>query len=108
MPLPERNKPAQQSVNNQGNRSNIIFVTVCTKGRRPVLANPSVHALLIDAWEKADHYMVGRYVIMPDHIHLFCAPAKREHLSILRWVAFWKSLVTRQWQNAVDKPIWQN
>jgi REP element-mobilizing transposase RayT len=30
-----------------------------------------MHRLLRDAWELHDDYPVGRYVIMPEHIHLF-------------------------------------
>ena len=108
MSLPDRSRPAQQPIHEQGNRSSIVFVTVCTKKRQPVLANEQAHRLLIDAWNKADHFLVGRYVIMPDHIHLFCAPAIIEHLSIKSWVAYWKSLVSKNWPNSNEKPLWQN
>jgi len=108
MPLPERDRPAQQPVYDVGNRSNIIFVTVCTKNRQKVLANDAMHELLQDAWQQADHFVVGRYMLLPDHIHLFCAPGKYEHLSIMRWAAYWKSLVSKQWPVTADKPIWQN
>jgi hypothetical protein len=30
-----------------------------------------MHRLLRGAWEVHDDYPVGRYVIMPEHIHLF-------------------------------------
>ena len=55
----------------------------------------------------ADHWYVGRYVLMPDHIHLFCAPAKVEYLSVKRWVAYWKSLSSKKWPDANEQPIWQ-
>src|SRR5256885_6005252 len=35
-------------------------------------------AAILNAWKTADHWLVGRYVIMPDHIHLFCAPVDRK------------------------------
>ena len=40
-----------------------------TKGR-PLLARPEVVALLLDSWRKAARWLIGRYVIMPDHLHL--------------------------------------
>ena len=52
----------------------IIFVTVCTKDRKRILARPDVHHLLQEVWAEAREWLVGRYVLMPDHIHLFCAP----------------------------------
>jgi hypothetical protein len=74
--LPARSRPAHPPVRELGNRSIIVFVTVCTSGRQPVLANPVIHGLLRESWERAGHWLVGRYVVMPDHIHLFCAPGK--------------------------------
>jgi putative transposase len=51
----------------------IYFVTLCTMMRRNLLANESVHSVLICYGQVgAEHgYGLGRYVIMPDHIHLF-------------------------------------
>lgn len=71
---PSRKHPAHLPAFEHHNRSVIQFVTVCTQDRRPLLANPAAHALLIAAWKSATWYHVGRYVIMPDHVHLFCAP----------------------------------
>jgi hypothetical protein len=49
----------------------MLLVTVCTKHRRKILANPKAHALLREAWETCNDFSVGRYVILPNHIHLF-------------------------------------
>ena len=109
MSLPERKRPARQPVYDYDNRSNIVFVTVCTKNRKPILACREVHALLLASWRQADHFIVGRYVVMPDHIHLFCAPARFDHLAVIRWVAYWKSMVSKQWPGKrEEKPVWQN
>lgn len=72
----------------------IAFVTVCTRNRTPWLAERECHGALKMSWGKADAWLVGRYVIMPDHIHLFAAPGARD-VEMERWVQFWKSLVTR-------------
>jgi REP element-mobilizing transposase RayT len=45
----------------------------CARNRRKLLANKPVHEVLINYGQSAVHrgYALGRYVIMPDHIHLF-------------------------------------
>ena len=74
IPRPERKKPAHFPTVEVGFGSIIIFLTVCTDRRRPLLANNQAAGLIITAWQAANFWRVGRYVIMPDHVHLFCAP----------------------------------
>jgi putative transposase len=90
-----------------GNRSVVLFVTVCTKNRKTLLANPSAFSLILAAWLDAGAWMVGRFVIMPDHIHLFCSPLDSSY-SIRSWVTFWKRAIARRWFNADDHPLWQS
>jgi putative transposase len=73
----------------------IVFLTVCTNGRIPWLAAPEVHDLIRSAWTDATAWMVGRYVIMPDHIHLFAAPSSPE-LPLENWVRYWKSMFSKK------------
>jgi REP element-mobilizing transposase RayT len=51
------------------------FVTACTEGRRPILANAKVHddfrGFCQAGLERG--VFVGKYVLMPDHLHLFVA-----------------------------------
>jgi REP element-mobilizing transposase RayT len=52
----------------------IYFVT-CTAERRSILACKEITDILIDEWRNAHKrhgWVVGRYVIMPDHTHFFC------------------------------------
>ena len=54
----------------------VFFVTCCTYRRRNLLANESVHSAFITFAECAQRdfdIAVGRYVIMPDHLHFFVA-----------------------------------
>ena len=83
------------------------YVTVCTDHRRPVLARPDIVALLLDTWKKANHWLVGRYAIMPDHLHLFCAPANQPITPLKQWVRFWRAETTRHWPRPAEKPVWQ-
>ena len=94
--LPQRQRPAQCSPVFRFNRSTILYVTICTKDRRKILANDIVHQALLKAFTKADHWLVGLYVIMPDHIHLFCAPATQESLNVRKWAEYVKSLISKQ------------
>ena len=70
----ERRHPIHLVPREVHNRPVIIFVTTCTAKRRLVLASASAHEAIVTAWCAASTWLVGRYVIMPDHIHLFCAP----------------------------------
>jgi putative transposase len=83
-------------------RATIVFVTLCTKGRATQLANSNVHDALLHAWSKADLWMIGAYVIMPDHIHLFCSPT-REDCVIETWITFWKREFRRQLGDAAPR-----
>ena len=73
----------------------IVFVTVCSRKRRPHLANDSVHNALTDSWRAAIAWLVGFYLIMPDHVHLFCAPNDEDH-KIEERVSYWKRRLRRQ------------
>jgi putative transposase len=73
----------------------IIFDTVCTKDRNPWLANDEVHQLLREVWQEATAWLMGRYVILPDHIHFF-AGATGSHIEYDRWVTYWKSQFTKK------------
>jgi putative transposase len=104
--LPDRKRPARCSPLDYGNRSVILFVTVCTKDRKAVLANVIAFSAIVSAWRGAAAWTVGRFVIMPDHVHLFCSPANNA-FSIQSWVTFWKSSVSRRWIDPAIRPIWQ-
>ncbi|NBD37147.1 MAG: hypothetical protein GVY10_01080 [Verrucomicrobia bacterium] len=95
------------AVRREDQRSAIIFLTVCTKGRKCILATDASHHLLLQAWKKADNWTVGKYLIMPDHVHLFCSPSYFIHKSIQKWQGYWKYLVSRDWKDTTAKPLWQ-
>ena len=90
--LPARRRPVHPVIHERGPHSVVIFMTVCTAERRSLLDNAAMHELLRTSWSKAHHWLVGRYVIMPDHIHLFCAPGSNPPESLQSWVSYWKHL----------------
>ena len=76
----------------------IYFVTTCTCNRKPLLARGEAAKVLIDEWRAAYRrhgWAVGRYVIMPDHVHFFCRP-ERDGKSLSEFVGFWKSYTSRK------------
>ena len=90
---PSRHRPAHHPPIEYFNEPVILLVTVCTKDRTPVLACDVVHRLCREVWQAADFWRVGRYVVMLDHIHLFCAPGRIPMPSLRQWVEFWKSQI---------------
>jgi REP element-mobilizing transposase RayT len=87
----------------------VYFVTFCTHHRQAILANCSVK----DAFQEfamrggvERNVAVGRYVIMPDHIHLFvCGP---DDFVLGRWVGSLKQSLARAMRSKLrDDPIWQ-
>ena len=84
----------------------IISVTVVTKARRPILANPRAHELLREVWAEAADWSVGRYVIMPDHVHFFCAPGEQDG-TLERWMTYWKSRLSKSWPERDQVPVFQ-
>jgi putative transposase len=63
--------------------------------------------LIVDAWQKANVWLAGRYVIMPDHIHLFSAPNTFPMKPLQQWVKYWKSLASLSWPRPNNYPLWQ-
>ena len=75
----------------------MIFLTVCTADRRRLLSCTDAHATLHSLWQQSaerNGWFVGRYMIMPDHVHLFARQA-REACRMKDWIKMWKSMSTR-------------
>ena len=89
------------------NQSIIQFITTTVAGRRSILTSPEILNLLMFQWRAADRWLVGRFVIMPDHLHLFCAPATHPPSELYAWIRYWRSQVTKNWPRVEEKPIWQ-
>jgi putative transposase len=100
--LPDRKHPVHGVL--ASDSPTIVFLTVCTQDRRPWLAASAVHEALRQVWTEARAWLVGRYVIMPDHVHLFAAPGELT-IPFDHWVRYWKSQFTRQ--HRVREHSWQ-
>ena len=88
----KRSHPAHTPPVDRHNRPTILHVTVVVRGSRPILCSESVHDALRGSWEKASQWLVGSYVIMPEHVHLFCAPGTMLPVSVRHCCGYWKRL----------------
>ena len=90
----------------------IYFVTTCVAGRRPLLAKPDIHAILLEEWSglRGRHgWTVGRYVVMPDHVHFFATPMPPEGTPLNQVVAKWKEWTAKRILKVTGgtAPFWQ-
>jgi len=71
----------------------VFYLTVCVADRRPVLADPRIAEILVQAWRHATNlhgWLIGRYVIMPDHVHFFASPLGEAAKDLSRFLNYWK------------------
>ena len=96
-PVANRKVPSKNSVMlpTGSNRAVILFVTICTTGRLPVLANREAFDCIVAAFRQASYWLVGRFVVMPDHIHFFCSPGTWPPYDFHKWMSFVKSTISR-------------
>ena len=99
-----RRTPAQGIVLSP-NMPLMLFCTVRTKAQSAWMAEALVYDTLHDIWlNDATVWLVGHYVIMPDHLHFLCCPrAVSEGLSVEDWTQYWKSRFSKR----VQRPAWQ-
>ena len=102
-----RKHPAHMPLVERDNEPVIVFLTVCSKDQKPIFANADAVAVIANAWREAKSWLVGRYVVMPNHIHLFCAPGVSPIESLDQWVRYWKNVASKHWPRPDEHPIWQ-
>ena len=83
----------------------LFFVTFNTHHRKKLLATAKVHAQFICFAQLAQErgIAVGRYVIMPDHIHLFVS--ENRNFLLTRWVRLLKRSLSKVISS--PQPHWQ-
>ena len=93
---PGRRTPAK-GVHVSPGGPNWVFLTVCTDKRDRWLAQAPVQRALHSIWEHgATAWLVSDYLLMPDHLHLFCAPQDFK-FTIERWMGFWKDRFAKKY-----------
>ena len=89
----------------QSYQAPLFFLTFNTRDRRPLLASERVHNSFCEFCVKGIPHGVGvgRYVLMPDHAHLFVRVAS--DLSLAQWVRTLKRSLSSGITE--DPPHWQ-
>ncbi|NLO73108.1 MAG: transposase [candidate division WS1 bacterium] len=89
----------------------IYLVTVCVLERRKVLAEQQMAEMVISLLKETSErhgWLVGRYVVMPDHVHLFCSPVTGLS-SLGTFVGGFKESSTRAaWTLGWEGRLWQH
>jgi putative transposase len=87
----------------------MYFITCCTHRRQRLLANSTVHTSFVRFAQRAYNQhgiSIGRYVIMPDHLHFFVTPG--ENTDLAPWIGTLKRVVGQAVNlHGSAKPIWQ-
>jgi REP element-mobilizing transposase RayT len=86
----------------------VYLVTCVTYDRRKLLAGGAVHRAFLSAAEKTGEVgnMVGRYVIMPDHLHFFIRIGDKGRLVVA--VKYIKEALSKAMRGQLaDAPLWQ-
>jgi len=77
----------------------VYFITTCTNRRTARLACATVAAVLVDEWKGAQSrhgWMIDRYVVMPDHVHFFCAAAHDDAKPLSAFMKNWKEWTSKR------------
>ncbi|MDZ8120292.1 REP-associated tyrosine transposase [Pontiella agarivorans] len=87
------------------------FITTCTYHRRNLLAHSAIHEILREHWAKSlDLYgwPIGSYVIMPDHVHFFCADVGST-TPLSKMIGAWKQWSAKAIGSkiGIQAPLWQ-
>ena len=88
----------------------LYFVTFNTYRRAHVLAREPVHAAFVEFCRRAELFdvVVGRYVLMPDHVHLFVALPEVGNVTLSGWMKSLKAVLGKTLLTlGTDKPHWQ-
>ena len=99
MTLPQRKHLRRLGTIFEHARAPIFYVTCCVRDRAAVLANDSIVEIPTAAWRDAaavHGWIVGRYVVMPEHVHFFASPAGHQAKDLSRFIESWKRWTKRQ------------
>lgn len=89
----------------------IYFLTACVAERQRLLDRPRASEILIASWCLAPRFhrwVIGRYVVMPDHVHFFAQPQLGAK-SLSDFLRDWKKWTARKLivQQLASPPVWQ-
>lgn len=84
----------------------ILFCTVgAAQASATWVAQSSVMSALHDQRSReCNAWLVGEYVLMPEHLHFLCCPRRvADGISVERWTGWWKD----QFSKHIRQPLWR-
>lgn len=92
-------------------RHPIYFLTICTFQRQPWLIRGPVVDLLVASWRASpaiNGWRIGRFVVMPDHVHFFAQTAS-DGKTLSHFLRDWKRWTSGQIGQTLrlEPPVWQ-
>jgi len=87
----------------------VFYVTACTHNRKRILNQPIEHESFVEFASRSTQYgvWVGRYVLMPDHLHLFITFGP-DSISLSAWMKSLKNAISKCLKSASYPPRhWQ-
>lgn len=89
----------------------VFFVTTCTHERKRSLDSSRMQDICREVWRNAEElygWCVGRYVLMPDHVHFFCY-SRTDKTKLQEFVGKWKEWTAKYANRRLNAtvPFWQ-
>jgi putative transposase len=87
----------------------VYFITACTFDRKEILNNTEIHETFCCFCKEGlkRNIFIGRYVLMPDHLHLFASFPDSPHV-LSNWVKSLKNKLSQQFRlKKIPAPHWQ-
>jgi putative transposase len=102
-----KDKPPRLRLIFQRFNAPVYFVTFNTHTRASLLATPEVHHGFVRYCRRASDFRVGvgRYVLMPDHIHLFVCFGAGCTTTLSEWIKGLKRELDRVLHSTGGKPL---
>ena len=89
--------------------SPVYFITFCAKDRKLILDSQKFHQSFVEFSVNAStkHFFVGRYLIMPDHVHFFLS-VSTESIFLSVWIKSLKNFLSKSLKvQGIPPPHWQ-
>lgn len=103
-----RSRPVHLPFFNEPWAGNVLWLTVCAGSPRVRLDREDVHRLLCRIWGSVKSlWLVGNYVLMPDHLHCLVAPAAADAPPLKNWMKWWRQEASKRWPRPDEAPVWQ-
>jgi putative transposase len=109
VPTPEHPRRPPRLEQLFSNLEPFYFVTFNTYKRRRLHARPEIHDAFREFCFRGEDrkVAVGRYVLMPDHVHLFVVIPEHD-MTLEKWVQALRSVIgKRLLKLGIEKPDWQ-